>query len=120
MKIRTGFVSNSSSSSFIIFSKEKPTKEHFKKIFKMDPKHVLSFLSNLMSYVFEDNTKKLIQERYYLSKDITNEINNMERLGYSTYMVDLCSEFGGLEATANDADMQIDYKDENFIMKNFI
>lgn len=49
MKIRTDFVTNSSSSSFIVFSKKELTKETLFELLKLDEEHPLKDIMNLIA-----------------------------------------------------------------------
>lgn len=57
MKVRTGFVSNSSSSSFVLILDKKPTKSYLKKIFDEGPKIIrcLNFIIESRSLEIVDN-----------------------------------------------------------------
>ena len=64
MKTRTGFVSNSSSSSFVIATKEELTKENINKAFGVPETGVFKNLAEEMAKVFFNRAKKVTLEEY--------------------------------------------------------
>lgn len=62
-KIRTGFVSNSSSSSFIIGVKEPMTVEHLERVLNVPQQSVLSgFVKDLAKYIVEESKQTNIED----------------------------------------------------------
>ena len=134
MKIRSSFVSNSSSSSFLLAFKGELDKEELIKAFKVpkdSPLYPLAeeAVSVFMNFDFQfgdvDNYIKeyLLGDQGYdcdfSEEDLCDEEKEALktlREGYTICIGFACNENGGVEAAV--CDMGIDYKSDNLIVKS--
>ena len=117
MKIRTGFVSNSSSSSFIIYSKEEPTKEKLLEYFKVPKDSPLYNLSEkIADYILsssEEETEETIRRDY--------EYDDGEIEDYGQEMLDnlkkwrKCYTFSAYSDDSDDEIAMLLYYSENIL-----
>jgi hypothetical protein len=133
MKIRTGFVSNSSSSSFLLVMKgesEEEAKQAFRKAFALPSGHPLTSLfdedpgKTILScvdetYVGEEGAEKYKTEATKWGEELNAEDNqNLEYLknGYTVCRGSFSDESGTLETALCDAD--IDFENEDIILRS--
>ena len=113
MKVRLGFVSNSSSSSFVIASKKgELTKEKLIKAFGVDKKSLFYKTSVKMSeclfnYSEKQNEDSLAKDRG--DYDFPEDIQKALSLGI-VYTGSVCDEDGGVEELL--CSLDLDYEDE--------
>jgi len=98
MKQRNGFVSNSSSSSFIVGSKEELTQEGLCEIFGgSEDNHPLSFMINVLSkFIAQSAKRQSIEEAKedFGEDDVPDNVSDMhERFAY-VYELTACSDDG--------------------------
>jgi len=122
MKIRNGYVSNSSSSSFLICSKEELTKNSLMEISKVDKDSPFYNIIEDIAEFFVNNSEKQtiekIKEEYTYDNEIEDYgqklidyINN----GFNVYTGSACDDEIGIESYI--CDQYFDIKKENFILK---
>jgi hypothetical protein len=124
MKTRQGFVSNSSSSSFIIATREKLTKKNLDKIFRVPETGIFKNIAKEMATIFFDNAEEITVEEFlddydYDSLDeIEGEYGDFIRKAYNNnftvYHGYVSDDEGGMEEAA--VSLEINYEDENIIM----
>jgi hypothetical protein len=133
MKMRSGFVSNSSSSSFMIAFKGKPTKDQWDQIFKIDKTSpIYGIIAEIVSTIEE-----CVEHTFYPSADYPASPSNdysdylrdeeggdegdknvWEALknGYTVMIGDFADDNGPIESMLCGQDLF--YKDENLIIKH--
>lgn len=117
MKIRIGFVSNSSSSSFVIGTKGKLTPELVLKAFKIPKDSPLYEIAKLIARSIvgsarETTLEEIVEEDGRLSK----EEEELAKKGMTIYKGSFGSDGEGLEAALCEA--SINFEDEDIIMKH--
>jgi hypothetical protein len=95
MKKRLGFVSNSSSSSFIMISKEELTKEKLNKIFGLPAGHVLQNIGSEISHTLlncasQESFEEFLDNRAYTAEEFAEELK--ERKGTGSGIFELALE----------------------------
>jgi len=125
MKIRNGFVSNSSSSSFIIgVKKGNMNKTNLMKIFKIEKDSVLySFAESLVEFIVNDVSAYTMEEYLHdmcydsiealLEDDEGIMIKKIIDKGYTLYRGSASNDCG--EASGALCEMDINYEDDNII-----
>lgn len=128
MKKRDGFVSNSSSSSFIIASKEKLSQEILSKVLGVPDNGLFKDIAEEMVDIFYKNSEEMTAEElvdnygYDSIEEFQNEsggefidfIKEAINSGFYLYIGSVGDENGGAEyATVS---MDINYKDPTFMM----
>lgn len=112
MKIRTGYVSNSSSSSFIVAYKIKPTKKDLiDKIFKVDENSVFYDMAWKMAEILLD-VEPADSEWGCYDDEI---IDKLKKQGFEVF-----EGAAGSDGEAEEAmlcEMDIDYHDDNLVIK---
>jgi hypothetical protein len=126
MKIRSGFVSNSSSSSFVIWSKEPLTTELLVK--KLAPgletgsvgwEILTNILGCFVSNAEKSSVVDFIHDRGWDLDDQTDEIKRFflkEAQGFTLYEGYVSDECGGLEASCCDA--RLNYEGPDLIIEH--
>ena len=124
MKIRTGFVSNSSSSSFIIASKAKLDEKKLTEIFKIPEDSPLHFLSKLVVESFIQNSeetsrKEMIEDYCCSDQDLDRYFDGIfvqaEKDGFNhIYRGSFSSENGGIESGLCELDFK--FQDDQIII----
>ena len=122
MKIRKGFVSNSSSSSFVIGVRGKLTKKKIMKAFKIDNKSPLYSLAEKIADVLRSTTSytkgEYLEDQWYDEesdlKDIEKKIFDKGFTFYSGSASDDGHGDGGAESAL--CDMDLDYEDDEIII----
>lgn len=127
MKIRSGFVSNSSSSSFLIYFKgtKNSLSDYLKKVFAINfnDTYPLKISGKEIASTLEKNINDIIKTdedlNYYIANNSIDEntvcnMRNYLNKGYSIFSGQLCSDSEPLEALLCDKD--IAYEDDNLII----
>lgn len=121
MKTRHGFVSNSSSSSFIIGVKGKLTKEKLMRSFKVDKESPLFSIAKEITKVMlnseEFSLKELLKDR----ECSIDELSDIERKifdnGFKLYIGQASNDgYGSAGAETVLCNMDLDYEDEDLIL----
>lgn len=116
MKVRNGFVSNSSSSSFVIYSKEELSSETLQKALGVPKNHPLHGFVSKITDLFESNSKpfdveelKENFEKYECnySKNILEKIEE----GYSAYRCSFHNDGEGMELALYYSEISVDTDD---------
>jgi hypothetical protein len=121
MKIRQGFVSNSSSSSFIIVSKrDKLSEKMLSNAFGLDKNHILSpIVKGLCNYIFHNaeitNTKKILED-YYVEdiKDLSESYQQAIKSNGNIYECSVSTDGEDIERVL--IDLEINYEDDDLII----
>jgi hypothetical protein len=123
MKIRTGFVSNSSSSSFIIGCKGKITKEKILSVIKIQKDSLLYNIAESLAKFIVNNSRKITKKQYLedmcideadMPEDIIEIFNNDMDLYELSASSDNYDDIG--EKIMYDTEM--DYESDDFIIKS--
>jgi hypothetical protein len=125
MKVRNGFVSNSSSSSFIIASREELTKESLLKAFNVDKKSPIYDMVEEVASIFYDNGEKTTIKKLKDNYGIENEedyegyygkiVKKIEKSGFDyIYEGSVGDDNGGLESGI--CYMGMDYTGDDLII----
>lgn len=123
MKIRSGFVSNSSSSSFIIATKNDLTQEQLvqvvEKVMKVPKESPLYYMikevSTQLGQAESHTLKELIDDCYY---DLDNEIIKKANMkGMTHFYTGSASDDTGETATDILCDLDIHYEDDEIIIE---
>ncbi len=129
MKIRNGFISNSSSSSFVIMSKEKLTKEKLIELFGVPKKSMIydlckdiascllnstnkecSSYDEFVAYMCDDYGCDTIEDIGY-----DNELSYAKKHGFKYFYIgSVASDGDAIESAL--CDLSINYKDENILI----
>jgi len=128
MKIRNGFVSNSSSSSFLLASHSKLTKENLIKCFQVSKTSPLFPIVKKIIKIILDESKKYtltnyVKEAYCVEEnDVEEEIKNntilkkIKKKGFKNiYLFYASDEGGGIEAAL--CEMEIKYEDKDILIE---
>lgn len=123
MKIRKGFVSNSSSSSFIIGCKGKITKEKILSVIKIQKDSLLYNIAESLAKFIVNNSRKITKKQYLedmcideadMPEDIIEIFNNDMDLYELSASSDNYDDIG--EKIMYDTEM--DYESDDFIIKS--
>lgn len=111
MKIRLGMVSNSSSSSFIIGCKDKPTKTKLLKAFKVSKDSVFYDLAEGMSDCMVEVKEIGPEDRECYDEELMTKIADK---GFKTYVGYAANDNGSVEECL--CDISLDYEDDDIII----
>jgi hypothetical protein len=135
MKFRSGFVSNSSSSSFMIAFKEKPSQEQWDQVFKIDKtspiygimKDIVSTIESCSRHTFvpspdypaspsKDYSDYLRKDGYESDSEGDMEIWDALKNGFTVMVGDFADDNGPVEALLYETDLF--HKDDNLIISH--
>lgn len=112
MKVRMGFVSNSSSSSFVIGVKGELTADKIMKVFNVDEKSPLHGVAAEMASLLVDRAEEVSMKEMlddgYLSEDV---IKQLIRKDFTLYKGNICSDGEPVECALCEA-VGLDYEDD--------
>lgn len=123
MKIRNGFVSNSSSSSFIILSKTKLTKKMLKEKFAVSENHPLGELIDKIANALINNGKEFKSWEEYVKNDYDgyedealdfSPVSKEDFDNWKVFLGDLSTDGEPIESFLCNTD--INFKSEDFII----
>lgn len=116
MKLRNGFVSNSSSSSFIVATNNEITKEYLLKLFKLEDGNPLYPIAKQLATFIAESVSEMsareIEEEltYACPKHIQEEIIKRK---YKIYHGFACDDESGIERAF--CEMDVNYADDDLI-----
>lgn len=120
MKTRLGFVSNSSSSSFVIGVKDELTEEKLIKIFKVPENSMIYPVAKSLAKVIIDRAeectlKDYIEENCGYGKDLSDIVKEIVKKDFKIYHGYASDDEGAMEAAL--CEMEIIYKDDDIIFE---
>lgn len=118
--MRNGFVSNSSSSSFIIGTRGKLDKKKLIKLFKVDKESPIFLLVKGMADILVENATKMTLKEYledtcYEEDGVPKIVKKIISKGFTLYSGSVGDEAGGLESAL--CQVGLDYEDDEFIIE---